>query len=448
MFEKQYPTPQEGPSGDSKEQGFVLIAALILVLLLLIFGAALLSMTDLEIQTSSNLRASTQAVHLGQAGLERAIGRLMRDPQWAASISGQGNAFSNNTTSTGTYAVEVFVDDPRPGEVRIRSTGVTSGPDPATATVEVVGVEEADGFPNAFDYAFFSCGNFHMQGNGDNIIRNGDAFVGGDFHMQGSGRHSIEGGDAFVLGNFDSEQNSRVLGNVFANGNADIRSNAAPAVGGDVIAGGSVTGGGFVMGSVSHHVTPLPVQDACAPQELTKSIFTNEEIDKFRSDATTVVDKDLDLDNQTLSMSGIVVVKGNLHLTGQIDLSDNVVFIVDGNVHLHGPGKIRSNPPGATITILVPTSDVHVQAGGDLTMDGTIQIGSINQDGTGLSGGNLHVQGGSNLEVNGTVGVFNGDMHTQGGSTFTLNYTGPTDHSLGIRMESDFRLLYWREIRK
>ena len=125
-----------------QEKGFVLVSSLILIALLTVIGMTGLTMTHLEVEMSANQHSSKRAFYLADSGVQRAIKKLADDSSWPSTLSDSSDAFSGvNSLGGGTYVVEVFDDDPNPGEVRIRSTGVTVGLHGASATLEVIGTK-------------------------------------------------------------------------------------------------------------------------------------------------------------------------------------------------------------------------------------------------------------------------------------------------------------------
>ena len=119
-----------------------------------------------------------------------------------------------------------------------------------------------------------------------------------------------------------------------------------------------------------------------------------------------------------------------------------MVFIVDGNADIMGS---LTSTNGSTVTFLVPTGDFEVKGGGTFTIDGTLLVGTVNQDGSGLSGGNIDVKKGSDLTVNGNLIAVNGNTDASAAGNFTINYQSPSDSNL-IK-PGTYAMLQWREIR-
>ena len=61
------------------EKGFVLVSALMLMALLTLLGVTAVTMTNLEMETNTNLKGSMQSFYIAQGGLHRAFAKLTAD---------------------------------------------------------------------------------------------------------------------------------------------------------------------------------------------------------------------------------------------------------------------------------------------------------------------------------------------------------------------------------
>ena len=429
------------------DRGSILLTAMLLVFLLSLIGLSSLRQVDNETASSSDQRASVQAFYLAEAGLERAKAKLNADPAWAASVDGEANAFTgDNSLGTGSYVVQVFWDDPVAGNIRVQTRGYANGFFDGVAASEVVGVDSFSGaYPLVFDYAHFICGNLQLPA-GNTQIR-GDMYTGGNLEMTGSGANRIQG-DVSVLGGVTVFDDGNIVGDVTANGSVELDSSYTPNIKGDVRAGGDIIErvSNAVDGSTTDQISSPPVTDLCDSSELVAIAITSEEIDALKSQATQVVSTSLSLDSEALTLNGIVHVLGNLELSGELTLSDNVVFIVDGNVSISGPGHIRSDPAGDRVTVLVPGGNVQIEGGGDFIIDGQLQVGQIDESGS-IGGGDVQVQD-SRLVVNGSLGILNGNLQLNGTSTLKLSWQDPDERKLLLRDSESvgFILKHWREV--
>ncbi len=120
-----------------------------------------------------------------------------------------------------------------------------------------------------------------------------------------------------------------------------------------------------------------------------------------------------------------------------------MIFIVDGNAEIEG--SLTSNPPGSTVTFLVPTGDFEVKGGGSFTINGTVLVGTVDSNGSNPTGGNIDVKKGSDLTVNGNLIAVNGNTDALLGGALTVNYQSPSDSNLIV--QGSYTMTQWREIR-
>jgi hypothetical protein len=120
-----------------------------------------------------------------------------------------------------------------------------------------------------------------------------------------------------------------------------------------------------------------------------------------------------------------------------------VIFIVDGNAEIEG--SLTSSPAGSTVTFLVPDGDFEVKGGGTFTIDGALIVGTVDSNGSGISGGNIDVKKGSDLTVNGNLIAVNGNTDALLGGALTVNYQSPSDSNLIV--QGSYTMTQWREIR-
>ena len=164
-----------------------------------------------------------------------------------------------------------------------------------------------------------------------------------------------------------------------------------PAIDGDANASRKLKNFGTVTGDTNQYVSPGPVTNICPPDQLAPLIFDSAQIQAFRDSASSVL-VTVEVEDDGLTLTGVVHVTADLNLTGNVVLSGNVVFIVDGNVHL---------------------------------------------------------QGGSHLGLNGNLLVASGHFHSQGGSTMSVEHQEPVDPNLSVIEEENnggaFIITAWRQ---
>ncbi len=426
------------------ERGVVLVISLMILTLLVGAGIGAIVSTQTDLKTSGNLKTATQAFYIAEAGLQRALRQLNKVTNWVGGLSNTSDAFSgDNSLGGGTYVVQVFNDDPSPPNVRIISIGNIGS---SSSTVEAVVAPEF--FP-ILDYALFSCGNITLKegiGGVDSLVSGGDVFASGNLDLEATGTHQIQNGNVSVLGDININGTSSITGgNASANGNIDVSSSASTNIGGNATAGGNITGSGTISGTSTQSASPDPVTNLCQGSELASRAITSDIIQGFRDSAGTTISGDLEVTSgTTITQTGIVHVTGNFELSGTATLSGNVIYIIDGNAEIAGPGSLRSSPPGSSVTFLVPTGNFDVKENGDFTIDGAVQVGTVNTDGTGISGGNITVETNSNLTINGSAIAVNGNTDNQDNSALTVNYQPPTDSNL--TKSSGFTLKRWNDV--
>ncbi len=425
-------------SKDENEKGIVLIAAISLIAILALFGTVGVITTSTEIIISKNHKTSVQAHYIAEAGVHRSIGMLNSTPGWIGSLATPtSNAFpGDNSLGNGTYMVKVFEDDPIPESIRINSTGSSAT---SSSIIEVIVIPQ---HYEILDYATFNCGNLVLIEGETNVISGGDVFVNGNIDLETSGLQQIQDCNVYATGNIIINGNSSITGgNAFANGNIDVQSSASPNIDGNATAAGVVAGSGTVTGTITQGVSPDPVTNLCNGTDLADITITSEDIQDFRDNATTKITGNYTF-NSADNFTGIVHITGNFDLTADSTFSGDVIFIVDGNAVISG--SLTSSPAGSTVTFLVPTGNFEVEGGVNITIDGTLLVGTVNQDGSGISGGNIIVTEGSSFTVNGNAIAVNGNTDSSSGGTFIVIYQSPSDSNF---IQGTYTMTQWREVR-
>ena len=446
MNSKQQPKTSSTQAQCRNEKGLVLIASLALIAILALVATLSVTTTYTDIKISSNYKTSIQARYIAEAGIHRAIGMLNdATTDWIESLTEEElttNVFpGDNSLGNGTYQVEVE-DGPTTGSVLITSTGSVTG---SLSIVEVIVTKQYyDVFLN---YAIFVCGNLDLKEGETNIISGGDVFVNGDLVLEASGTHQIQNGNVYAMGDIKINGSSSITGgNAFANGDIDVLSSANPNIGGNAKAGGVVSGPvgweNKVSGNVYEDVSPDPVTNQCSGNNLASITITSEDIQDFRDNPDTFKIDDNYTFNSADNYTGIVYITDDFKLKEDATFSGNVIFIVDGNVEIKG--SLTSSPPGSTVTFLVPTGKFEVKGGGTFTIDGTVIVGTVNQDGSGVTGGKIEVKNGSNLTVNGNLIAVNGNINASSGGALTINYQSPND--INLIAPNNYTMTQWRQV--
>ena len=425
-------------SKNENEKGIVLVAVIGLIAILVLFGTVGVVTTSTEIMISKNYKTSVQARYTAEAGVHRSIGMLNATPGWIEGLATPTtDAFpGDNSFGNGTYVVKVYENDPVQGSIRINSTGNS---DTSSSIVEVILIPQYYGI---LDYTTFNCGNLTLKDGEANVISGGDVFVSGNLDLVATGIHQIQDGNVYVMGDIKIEGSSSITGgNAFANGNIEVLSSASPYnIDGNATAGGGVSDWDKVSGTITEDVSPDPVADQCGGTNLAGITITSEDIQYFRDNATTTINDNYTFDSGH-NFTGIVHITQNFYLTGNATFSGDVIFIVDGNAEISGS---LTSTNGSNVTFLVPTNNFIVKTGGNFTIDGTVLVGTVDSDGSNKSGGNINVNDGSDLTVNGNLIAINGNIDAGSGGALTVTYQSPSDSNL---LAGSYTMTQWREIR-
>jgi cytoskeletal protein CcmA (bactofilin family) len=427
------------------EKGIVLIGAISLVAILALLGTVGVVTTSTELIISKNHKTSVQARYVTEAGIHRTIGMLNSGPGWIEGLTDPTtNAFpGDNSFGNGTYVVKVFEDDPTPGKVRINTTGSVNG---SSSTFEAIVSPQTY---KILDYATFDCGTLTLKASENNVIE-GDVFVNGNLDLEESGIQLIEG-DVYATGDIIVGGTSSITGNAYANRDIKVQSSASPNIEGNATMAGVLFGSGTVSGTTSQGVSPDPVINLCDAASLADITIISDEIQNFR------VNADHTFGNYEYATSdnftGIIHITGDFELTTDSTYSDNVIFIVDGNVDITGSlTKHASAPAESSVIFLVPNGNFKVKGGGNVVIDGTIIVGTVDSDGNPILDpddnpivGSVDVTEDSNLTVNGRVIVVNGNTDAGSGGTFVVNY--PSSGADDLISSGSYAMMQWREIR-
>lgn len=163
--------------GNWSKRGSTLPAVLVVIVVLSLLGAALLSITLLERQSTSNAKKICQAGYLAEAGLNLALAHLRREPDWRQGIGPTPLPWA------GGEIVEVSVI-PQVMSYRLRSTAAVGG---ISQTLEL---ELARPFSS---YALASAGSLALQ---NTVKVNGDMFSQGSVWLpDGAAGNVIAAGD-------------------------------------------------------------------------------------------------------------------------------------------------------------------------------------------------------------------------------------------------------------
>ena len=74
-----------------------------------------------------------------------------------------------------------------------------------------------------------------------------------------------------------------------------------------------------------------------------------------------------------------------------------------------------------------------------------VHVGTVNPDGTSITGGDILVTDGANFTVSGSLLSINGNIDASAGGTLTVNAQPPSDANLIV--PGSYTIIWWREVR-
>jgi len=290
------------------------------------------------------------------------------------------------------------------------------------------------------DYASFTCGNTLFSSSAPTNIP-GNIYSSGHLNMGSAGADvTVSGGNAYAMGNITLAGTSNIQGSAFANGSISLNSAAPFNVTNDATVGGGAGGAGTVGGALTTGVVPGPVANLCATADLALGTLTQEDIQNYRDHADNTVGSLTINAGDVFPYTGILVVTGNLRINGDATFPGDVVIVADGNVSLDA--ALTSNPPGSKLLLLMESGNLQGKNGASVTLDGSIQLGAASQDGTAISGGNLIVGNGADIDLTGSLLTLNGNAGSTNAGSLTVNYAPYDDASLKKR----YGVATWRRL--
>ena len=215
----------------NNSRGSLFMISLLLMVVILILGAAFLVASVVESRTAERQRLSTQAFYLAEAGVEKAVYELRQDfltdlssPSWGdGNINGidvSGSYVSGNppgdyypllsaSLGDGTYAIELLNVAGSPKEIWAKATGNVGG---ASHTIRIYAkIKNLSPWDNAIFAGTGSVTNHNMI--------NGCVDVRGSVHILGTGLdptdYAVElGGTAELIGNNYSGLDASLLAKI------------------------------------------------------------------------------------------------------------------------------------------------------------------------------------------------------------------------------------------
>ena len=453
-----YKRMPDNPLGN--ERGMILVIALWLLVFLTSLGLAANMVTRVDLDISGNYKNETDAFYLAEAGLQRALGKINTVGYWADDLDNQADAFAGDNTQLidGTYTVQVFLDDPDTKMMRIVSTGQVTGTT-SSSTVEAIltTVEfEMDG------YASFSCTTIKLITSGT-IILNGPSYSAGEFRIGGTGAYIVDGtamaldkiivkNEGWVQGDILSNEAIKILGGSGAewDDNDPYTPHAEGGINPGIVMGRAFAGTtywdipepgvlvGGPLGEAAFTGMGDQVRDLCDLDDLVKTTTTHGDIFDYidhadKTYSSPLVMKAGDIDLMGVPGRGVVLVKSNMRVEGDVEYDRDLVIVVTGNFNY----KASFIPaPAADAEDQNPSVVIYVPYNGGVNLDctgtvlnGFIQSGAVSADGTRKSGGVVKLApdgakcGPTEVVINGYIQALNGILQATSTGSLTVNYT-------------------------
>ncbi len=361
------------------------------IVVLIILGAATISRTITERFLTQRYVESTQAFWLAEGGLAVAYRGLTEN--WDGYTTGlpRSNVFSQSFAN-GSFSVDIEVG-PLLNTVKVISKG-TKGTVERTIE-EIIRGTVGSGLPG-FDFAVLAAGNLLLEGSGS--IQNQDVYVNGNLEVHST--DAITGGDVYAKGNATLKDGGSISGNVNANGNITV--NSGSTITGDATSKGTVNNNGTITGTITSNVTPDPV-DAAALQAKAESYrLSSQDWDNYETEAQAEGNYHAGTFYPSGSYAGIHYVDGNLVIGS--DISGTATFVVEGNVSFES-GDVSLVPAlGSDYSLIIggnveSTTTASGTLGGVIYTEGNFNVSSdIALQGAVICYGNLRGSGDFNIE--------------------------------------------------
>lgn len=420
-----------------RERGAALLSALIAAAVILILLTALMNTRLGELKGIRGTVKASQAQLSAEAGVDYAIGSLIRDGGVLPSTL--PHDYGTKTFAGGSFHPILSLD--ASGDVLIKSVGT----DPSGKQKAVEAMLDLKLKNPLKDFAVLSCGNVSISGSSK--IVGGDVYADGNLTIGAS--NGIEGGSGLAKGNVEFSGSGSIDGSVISKTGNITSSGAGLRVTGyasnplgkpTLLAPSQAT-------SVNHDSGIWDIPDYCTSPWIDPYVVTDANFDDYRtqalaggsySSAVSVSTGSLGgysgqhyiNSNMTISgtpsgfaFSGVYYVTGNLTITGKY--KGNATFIVDGNVIFNGTSASTASDEESHAYI----TRGNVEAYGTATIDGVV-----------YAQGN--VAGTGHATVNGSVitlgnGEFWGD--------YQVNYKD-LDVEFPNGELTDFAIKRWRQV--
>ncbi len=370
---------------NNKQEGFVLITSVMILMAMLLVGSYLISSSDSENKISQAQTVATRDYYLAETGINEMLWKIQNNPTTknnflAGTLSESDSITRNNVLGDSRASYNVAAINTTSSEAWIIATATYQLADHVSQRVVKSYISKAtNNYTNPWPFSTFSGGRGGQQN--------------GNFNFTGSGVVLILNG-----GRLHANQVLKVQ-------KAEIQINDGVVSSSNVI---NETAGGKITLNNSYRSVPTSTVD------MLQIDFDSSDPNSWKSRATAVYSTSQfnSLPNNT-TLNGIIFVNGNASVVGK-NMTINGVLVTSGSFSLTEAGQnfTVNFDPAYGGGILSKGNLFVTTSGGTILLNGLI-----------YSGNNLNfTSSGTNFIINGAIAGFDSNITASGGA-ITLNYT-------------------------
>ncbi len=287
-----------------KQQGFILITSLFIMLLLLSLGLYVASFTLTELHISQSQASSIQTYYLAESGIAEAIWKIKNDTNWKNGFEGSENWSVDYTRQSALYPNGSY-------RIQINNYGLAKGEIIVTAYLNLTSGGTAQRIVKTNVYKAL----------GISAIGQNGEYADGNIDISGTILNVYNGGffsNNNIIINYWSVINANgqvgAVGNILLNNSSHIVASSTQA----------------------HNYPPAPnpipmpsvsfdnAGDPNSYKALANNIYTKNQFENLLWENR----------NKTLTLNGITYVTGDVSIKGNINLVINGALVADGNITL------------------------------------------------------------------------------------------------------------------
>ncbi len=369
--------------GINKQNGFVLITSVLILMVLLMIGSYLISISNSEIKITKAHFTATENYYLAETGVNEMIWKIQND-------EATGQAFLDGTLSAANNInrTDVFGDSNASYQVAALSTVSGEASIIATSTYQIAGnssqrvvksyISQATGSGEEWEFTVFAGGRGSQQNGNFTFTGAGVVLISNDGRLHANQVFKVQGAEVVVND-----------GAVTASNNINV------------IAGGTLTLNNSYQDAPTTTIDVLPIDFY---SDLPTSL-------KNRATVTYTENQFKNLPNNT-TLNGIIYVTGDAKIIGK-NFTINGVLAAEGDIEVINAGQtltVNSDPSLGGGLLAEYDVDI-ITSGGGVTVNGLI-----------YSGDDLSiVSAGTSFTINGSMTGFDARVTASGGA-IVLNY--------------------------